>query len=183
MNGRTTFKAQSAMEYLMTYGWAILIISIVLGSLFSLGVFNGGGATLPNACIPSSGYYCSISSYIHGAAASVVAVIGQSTGTSWAEWGYYFCSACSTGANGPSGVTYNVVSSTGLSPLNSGGQTTVVLPTGQSSAAIGTGVSGTIWICWAPATAGTLSSASAPCTATSGIVNFVRIATLTAKAT
>ncbi len=33
-------KAQSAMEYLMTYGWAILIIAVVLGALFSLGIFN-----------------------------------------------------------------------------------------------------------------------------------------------
>ena len=33
-------KAQSAMEYLMTYGWAILIISVVLAALFQLGVFN-----------------------------------------------------------------------------------------------------------------------------------------------
>ncbi len=33
-------KAQSAMEYLMTYGWAILIIAVVLGALFQLGIFN-----------------------------------------------------------------------------------------------------------------------------------------------
>ena len=33
-------KAQSAMEYLMTYGWAILIIAIVLAALFQLGVFS-----------------------------------------------------------------------------------------------------------------------------------------------
>ncbi len=33
-------KAQSAMEYLMTYGWAILIIAVVLGALFELGFFN-----------------------------------------------------------------------------------------------------------------------------------------------
>jgi hypothetical protein len=33
-------KAQSAMEYLMTYGWAILIIAFVLGALFGLGFFN-----------------------------------------------------------------------------------------------------------------------------------------------
>ncbi len=30
------------MEYLMTYGWAILIIAVVLGALFQLGVFNAG---------------------------------------------------------------------------------------------------------------------------------------------
>ena len=33
-------RSQSAMEYLMTYGWAILIIAVVLGALFELGVFN-----------------------------------------------------------------------------------------------------------------------------------------------
>src|SRR5208282_3976409 len=31
---------QSAMEYLMTYGWAILIIAVVLGALFGMGFFN-----------------------------------------------------------------------------------------------------------------------------------------------
>jgi hypothetical protein len=28
------------MEYLMTYGWAILVIAVVLGVLYSLGIFN-----------------------------------------------------------------------------------------------------------------------------------------------
>ena len=39
--GRGSSKHQSAMEYLMTYGWAILIIAVVLGVLYYLGVFNG----------------------------------------------------------------------------------------------------------------------------------------------
>jgi Concanavalin A-like lectin/glucanases superfamily len=34
------FKSQSAMEYLMTYGWSILIIAVVLAALFQLGVFS-----------------------------------------------------------------------------------------------------------------------------------------------
>ena len=33
-------RLQSAMEYLMTYGWAILVIAVVLGVLYSLGIFN-----------------------------------------------------------------------------------------------------------------------------------------------
>ena len=33
-------KAQAAMEFLMTYGWAILIVLIVLAALFFLGVFS-----------------------------------------------------------------------------------------------------------------------------------------------
>ena len=33
-------KSQAAMEYLMTYGWAILIIVLALGVLYSLGIMN-----------------------------------------------------------------------------------------------------------------------------------------------
>jgi|SRR3990167_9969356 len=33
-------KGQAAMEFLMTYGWAILVVLIALGALFYLGVFN-----------------------------------------------------------------------------------------------------------------------------------------------
>ncbi len=42
MGKASSHKSQSAMEYLMTYGWAILIIAVVLGALFQLGVFNAG---------------------------------------------------------------------------------------------------------------------------------------------
>jgi hypothetical protein len=48
-----SMKSQSAMEYLMTYGWAILIIAVVLGVLFQLGVFSGSALTpkaAPGAC-------------------------------------------------------------------------------------------------------------------------------------
>ena len=38
--GMPAYKSQSAMEYLMTYGWSILIVSVVLGALAYLGVFN-----------------------------------------------------------------------------------------------------------------------------------------------
>ncbi|MDE1851416.1 MAG: LamG domain-containing protein [Candidatus Micrarchaeota archaeon] len=46
-------KLQSAMEYLMTYGWAILAIAIVMVSLYSLGIFNAGNLTptaAPGSC-------------------------------------------------------------------------------------------------------------------------------------
>ncbi len=39
---RGVARAQSAMEYLATYGWAILIIAVVLATLFSLGIFSPG---------------------------------------------------------------------------------------------------------------------------------------------
>ncbi len=37
---QTKNRGQGALEYLMTYGWAILIIVIIGGALYSLGVFN-----------------------------------------------------------------------------------------------------------------------------------------------
>ncbi|MDE1828123.1 MAG: LamG domain-containing protein [Candidatus Micrarchaeota archaeon] len=51
-NARLT-RAQSAMEYLMTYGWAILIIAVVLGALYQIGIFNPGslsGKAQPGSC-------------------------------------------------------------------------------------------------------------------------------------
>jgi hypothetical protein len=50
---KNAFRLQSAMEYLMTYGWAILIIAVVLGVLFQMGVFNSSSMTVrvpPGAC-------------------------------------------------------------------------------------------------------------------------------------
>ena len=35
-------KGQTAMEYLMTYGWAILIVIIVVAALYMMGVFTVG---------------------------------------------------------------------------------------------------------------------------------------------
>jgi hypothetical protein len=46
-------RLQSAMEYLMTYGWAILIIAVVLGVLFQLGVFSSSSFAVrapPGSC-------------------------------------------------------------------------------------------------------------------------------------
>ena len=37
-------KSQSAMEYLMTYGWSILVIAIILIALFQLGIFNSSNS-------------------------------------------------------------------------------------------------------------------------------------------
>ena len=51
-------KAQGAMEFLMTYGWAILIIAVVLGALYSVGVFNFSTSLGSGGCSAVSGYYC-----------------------------------------------------------------------------------------------------------------------------
>ncbi len=51
-------KEQSAMEYLMTYGWSILLIAIVLVAMFELGMFGSSGSS-STTCIPQVGFLCS----------------------------------------------------------------------------------------------------------------------------
>jgi len=55
-------KAQSAMEYLMTYGWAILIISVVLGALYMMGLFNPS-TFISSQCIFPAEFSC-LNSYM-----------------------------------------------------------------------------------------------------------------------
>jgi uncharacterized protein (UPF0333 family) len=42
-------KGQAAMEFLMTYGWAILVVLVVIGALAYFGVLNPR-ALVPNRC-------------------------------------------------------------------------------------------------------------------------------------
>ncbi|HVA82902.1 MAG TPA: hypothetical protein VNF06_01935, partial [Candidatus Aquilonibacter sp.] len=54
-NGR---RAQSAMEYLMTYGWAILVIAVVLGALYQLGIFGTSTSFSGSSCLAATGFLC-----------------------------------------------------------------------------------------------------------------------------
>lgn len=47
-------KLQSALEYLTTYGWAILIIGIAVAVLYSTQVFN----QQPQVCVLQAGFNC-----------------------------------------------------------------------------------------------------------------------------
>ncbi len=93
MNGVGKFRLQSAMEYLMTYGWAILIIAVVLGVLYYLGIFNGA-ASLGTACIPVAGYLCQTPSMSSNGLLSFT--LGQNT----AGVQYNVALACAQVSNG-----------------------------------------------------------------------------------
>ncbi len=49
-------KAQTAMEYLMTYGWAILIVIVVIAALYALGVFTPSGGVGCSPCFSNFAY-------------------------------------------------------------------------------------------------------------------------------
>lgn len=50
-------KLQSAMEYLMTYSWAILIIAVILIALFALGIFSPN-TVVSTQCFLPAGLSC-----------------------------------------------------------------------------------------------------------------------------
>jgi hypothetical protein len=131
---RYSQKAQSAMEYLMTYGWSILVIAVVIGALFELGVFNSGGNALPNACIPQSGYICSNPQL-------------SSTGNLLITFGQAYGSVITVTGTGCSGSTAqpSTFSSTDLS-FASGAENSLVFSCPTTSNAMGTEFHGTLWI-------------------------------------
>jgi uncharacterized protein (UPF0333 family) len=53
-----THKGQAALEFMMTYGWAILVVLAAIGALSYFGVFNTSRFT-PDTCVASSGFGCS----------------------------------------------------------------------------------------------------------------------------
>jgi len=87
-------KGQSAMEYLMTYGWAILIVIIVAAVLYQLGIFNPSTYTttaavgFPNFNVPSGGFQLSSAGILtmqltNGVGATInITYIGANVGSS-----------------------------------------------------------------------------------------------------
>ena len=65
------------MEYLMTYGWAIIVILVVLAVLYTLGIFTPG-ATLGNQCSGNFKFTCS--SAVLSTNGSLSFDFGQNTG-------------------------------------------------------------------------------------------------------
>jgi YVTN family beta-propeller protein len=122
------------MEYLMTYGWAILIIAVVLGALYSLGIFNGANF-LGGTCIAAPGYLCTnpllgtsgLLNFTYGYQGSNVTIVGF---------------ACTNTTTSPSSFK-----ASGLSSLEPGQEESVgaTCPL-SSSATIGTQYSGYLWV-------------------------------------
>ena len=50
-------KSQAALEFLMTYGWAILVVLVVIGALAYFGVLDPS-KLLPEKCTLQMGLYC-----------------------------------------------------------------------------------------------------------------------------
>lgn len=66
-------KAQAAMEFLMTYGWAILVVLVAIGALAYFGVLSPDNF-LPKKCTVSPGIACTDHKLVRNAAAADTSV-------------------------------------------------------------------------------------------------------------
>jgi hypothetical protein len=94
-------RAQAAMEYLMTYGWAILIIIVVIAALYAMGVFTIKGGVPCSPCFSTFAYTDHNSSHIiitsgsreiHGITASGYSFITEISPWTESEQGGYVSS-------------------------------------------------------------------------------------------
>jgi hypothetical protein len=115
-------KGQTAMEYLMTYGWAILIIMVVLVVLFYLGVLN---PAIPAQCSFPAGISC-VSYKLDASGGNLTLAIGQGTGHPINVTGVA-CSDNMSSGYMPTSINY---SNGGWVVMNSGSQATVASPGG-----------------------------------------------------
>ena len=156
----------------MTYGWAILLVAVVLAALFELGIFNHGfGAS---TCIPIPGFVCENPVYTANA---ISFTFGQNTGRdTYGDWVFIASQGEALNSGGipvnfttlnalPVGIGANL----GLVP----GQTVSVDFTNFAAGGIppgtpvGTDFAGYVWLGYCT---------SAPCTAPT---NYEKVATMT----
>ena len=113
-------KAQAAMEFLMTYGWAILIILVILGVLFFLGVFSPKQS---NTCQATPPIICNDVKATDAVADSISFALSASGVDSALVGGVIFTS--------PSGMTSSTTTIPNSNPAT-GDTTSCTIPTGNS---------------------------------------------------
>ncbi len=154
MMGINNFRAQSAMEYLMTYGWAILIIAIVLAAMFTLGIFKSPVGT---TCRSFPGYVCTAPVFTGtlSSGGNFIASVGQGTGATWYDVGYVYVPSSSTTLTPVAAALGSSSGTTGgnwidvTSVMNTGSTATATLPVPVGAS------SGTIWAEYATTSGGT----------------------------
>jgi hypothetical protein len=76
-------KAQAALEFLTTYGWAFIVILVMIGALAYFGVLNPSKVT-PNRCIVEAGLTCT-DFQITSSTASIALTNGKGEGMTISE--------------------------------------------------------------------------------------------------
>ncbi|MGC8479468.1 MAG: hypothetical protein ACP5M9_02260 [Candidatus Micrarchaeia archaeon] len=124
---------QSAMEYLMTYGWSILIIAIALVSLFELGYFNTSNISR-SACLSQVGFLCT--NPILNSTGNLTLTVGNNQGGNLVVTGL----GCSNSSAAP--TVYSPI----LLTLGEGQEKNVTFMCQLQSQSLGSSFKGSLWL-------------------------------------
>ncbi|MEM4268126.1 MAG: hypothetical protein QXK37_04835 [Candidatus Woesearchaeota archaeon] len=113
-------KGQGALEFLMTYGWAFLVILIMIGALAYFGVLNPG-RFLPDRCDFGANALCKKDQFVinNAATGTIVATLTNNLGTNIRVYGW-------TVTTDIPGITCNTVCFDTNGDSNCGGETNLV---------------------------------------------------------
>lgn len=128
-------RVQSAIEYLTAYGWALAAITVVLGIMFSLGVFTPH--SVANACVADTGYLCQ--GQVLGSTGNLSILFAQTTGAPITVTGISCTAANST-------TTPSITPLSGNLVLQSGNQVGLTFRCTSAAGPIGKSFSGYLWI-------------------------------------
>lgn len=134
------------MEYLMTYGWAILLLVIVIYAILDLGIFNQQ-QHIHSECTSLTGYNCGLPVYSH-TTGNLTVLLTQSTGTTWDTANVYFVPIGTPTPGGvPSSIINNPANGNYLkSGLPNGiGQTVIVPVSSPLNTPVGEQQDGALW--------------------------------------
>ncbi|MFQ5405555.1 MAG: hypothetical protein ACE5DI_00145, partial [Candidatus Micrarchaeia archaeon] len=74
-------RGQSALEYLVTYGWAILAIVIIAGLLWAFGIFNPQTFASSSACTEGASFSCTAADSVYYANGTLLLTLGNKVGS------------------------------------------------------------------------------------------------------
>lgn len=128
-------KAQSAMEFLMTYGWGIAITSVILAVLFEIGTFNiSSSSVVSSSCLATTGFLCKNPVLVTNG--MLFAVIGDQATLVSVE------TACATGGAVPPSENF----SASQGDIVSGSSASLGFSCPLRSGTLGSSFTGTLWI-------------------------------------
>lgn len=113
-------KGQSALEYLVTYGWAILAIVIVAAILWYFGVFNPSRFTSSHQCGGFSDFQC-LDYNVSVTSGNASIILGNKLGTTLnITTGYVGTGICSPSPSLVSPNNQLTLTCTGIGPAQAG---------------------------------------------------------------
>ncbi len=171
-------RSQSAVEYLSTYGWSVIVIAVIIIALFELNVFQIGG-TAPTGCTVMDGFSCTNSvlttSGVYSATMGDTTAPITVTGT-----------ACSNSSIAPGTSSF---SSTDTS-FTVGQEQEITFDCKVTSNKVGATFQGTLWIEYTErgvnnlvSEIGTISATEQPSTSTTSTTSITSTSTSTTSTT